>query len=232
VGLIKDNWNARVRLLAGGTLVVAVGLVSGCMNSPTYGTDKTANKQLMEDLSNIASFQGKKRPPIEYSPRPDLVKPSKESVAVLPQPQDPITQTAAADWPESPEQRLARIRADATANQNNPNYDSPVVPDVMESNASSGREKKLGQAWRAFESGNQSLAELNAEKAKYAKRKQELDAANAGNRRYLSDPPPDYEQAYVSAPQGDPGEDEYKKERRKKREATRNRAWWDQINPF
>lgn len=231
---MHDNWNARIRFVAGGALIAAAGLASGCMSSPTYGTDKTANAQLMSDLSNITSFNDKKRAPIDYSPRPDLVKPTKETAtatAALPAPQDPITTTAAAQWPESPEQRLARIRADATANQDNPNYSSPVVADGTGAKTSSS-EKKMGQAWRSFESDNQTVSEQNATKAAYQKRKQEDEAANTGKRKYLSDPPTEYEQAYASAPQGETGEDEFKKERRKKREARKNKSWWEEMNPF
>lgn len=231
---MQENWNARIRFLAGGAVIAAAGLASGCMSSPTYGTDKTANSQLMSDLGSIASINDKKRAPIEYAPRPDLVKPTKETAtatAVLPAPQDPITTTAAAQWPESPEQRLARIRADATANQDNPNYSSPVVADGSGAKTSS-REKKMGQAWRSFESDNQTVSEQNAAKAEFQKRKQEEQATDTGKRKYLSDPPTDYEQAYASAPQGETGEDEYKKERRKKREARKNRSWWEEMNPF
>ena len=48
----------RARLVVGGSLVAAAALLSGCMNSPTYGTDKTANSQLMSDVSGILSVQG------------------------------------------------------------------------------------------------------------------------------------------------------------------------------
>lgn len=231
---MQEKWNLRMRLLAAGALVAAAGMASGCMSSPTYGTDKTASSQLMSDLGSITSLKDKKRAPIDYSPRPDLVKPSKEdatATAALPAPQDPITTTAAEQWPESPEQRLARIRADATKNQDDPNYDSPVVADGTASRSVEG-DKKMGQAWRAFESGNESVSDANARKAAFQKQQQEEKEASAGKRRYLSDPPVEYEQAYASAPTGELGEDEYKKERRRKREARKNRSWWEDMNPF
>ena len=62
---------ARVALLAP---FVASGLaLSGCMSSPTYGTDKTAAEQLAGDLTGAVSFAPKRKDPIDYKPRPELV---------------------------------------------------------------------------------------------------------------------------------------------------------------
>ena len=73
---------ARAALLAP---LVASGLaLSGCMSSPTYGTDKTASEQLVGDLSNAFSIAPQKRPAIDYKPRPALVKPAPGQKEVLP----------------------------------------------------------------------------------------------------------------------------------------------------
>jgi len=49
------------RVLVLMTAVAGLAL-SGCVSSPTYGTDKTASAQLLDDVSNMASFgQGKKK---------------------------------------------------------------------------------------------------------------------------------------------------------------------------
>ena len=54
MGLTAKNWN--LRLAAGAAVVAAAGLASGCMSSPTYGTDKTASAQLVTDLSGMFNF--------------------------------------------------------------------------------------------------------------------------------------------------------------------------------
>ena len=138
---MSKNFDGVARLLLGGSLVAAAALLSGCMTSPTYGTDKTANAQLMSDVSGILSFRDKKKPPIDYTPRPELVKPAKGD-ETLPAPQDTVATASNPNWPESPEQRLARLRAEADANLDNPNYDSPIVPDM----ASSGRHGQVDKA--------------------------------------------------------------------------------------
>ncbi|TIQ00394.1 MAG: hypothetical protein E5X60_05065, partial [Mesorhizobium sp.] len=104
---------ARVALLT--PLVVSGLALSGCMGSPTYGTDKTASAQLAGDLTSAFSVMPKNKEKIDYKPRPELVKPA-PGKKELPPPQDSIA-TASPDWPESPEQRRARLRAEATLNQ-------------------------------------------------------------------------------------------------------------------
>ena len=128
------NFDGMARLLLGGSLVAAAALASGCMSSPTYGTDKTANAQLMSDVGGILSFSAKKKAPIDYAPRPELVKPAKGE-ETLPAPQDSVATASNPNWPESPEQRLARLRAEADANVDNPNYNSPIVPDMADAGA-------------------------------------------------------------------------------------------------
>lgn len=194
---------ARVPLLIG--LAAGSALVlSGCMGSPRYGTDKTANEQLVEDLTGILSLAPKQRPQIEYQPRPELVKP--ETTAVLPPPQDSVTTATA--WPESPERRRERLRQEATDNQDNPAYRSPIVVDRDGSGA------------------NNSVTQ--AQQAEFRRRMAVQNAANP-QRQYLSEPPGEYRQAAATAPVNELGEDEWKKERDAKRAARREpgkRSWW------
>jgi hypothetical protein len=224
---------ACLRLAAGGALVAMAGLASGCISSPTYGTDKTANAQLLEDLEGIASFSDKRRTGIDYSPRPDLVKPAKGDTT-LPVPQQSVASADNPNWPESPEERLARIRAEADENADDPSYVSPVEPDLALK--SKGIEKGLGQAWRDFEAGNDPKEDRAAEKAEYERRLKESKQGDPATRKYLSEPPVEYRQAAADAPQGDPGEDEDDKTRRLKREARKKAGKsgfdWDDLNPF
>ncbi|MEM0900186.1 MAG: hypothetical protein AAGI92_09580 [Pseudomonadota bacterium] len=82
--------------------------VSACLG-PTYGTDKTAGEQLMEDLGSAIALGRPEQTKINYAPRPDLVQPP--TTATLPTPQQSVVEQEGA-WPESPEQRRARIRAE------------------------------------------------------------------------------------------------------------------------
>jgi hypothetical protein len=244
---MQNHRNAVVRLLAGAAMVAAMGLTSGCMSSPTYGTDKSSSEQLATDLTNIFSFTSKKREPIDYTPRPELVKPVKaaeggettgstaETVAapapaVLPPPQETVATAENPNWPESPEQRLARIHAEADANVDDPNYKSPVIADQQ----LSASYQKVGN-YRADDSGIRNASQAAAENEEFKRRLKEQQQGSSTSRKYLSEPPLDYREAYVDAPQGELGEDEAKKERRLKREARKKGergSFLDDINPF
>ncbi|MGN6306886.1 MAG: hypothetical protein ACTHNH_18855 [Mesorhizobium sp.] len=207
-------------------LVVSALALAGCMGSPTYGTDKTAAEQLAGDLSNAFSLAPPQREKIDYKPRPELVKPAPGQKESLPQPQDSITQTASAEWPESPEQRRARLRAEATEHENDPNYQSQIEEDIQTNPAAVRKAMRESgsshpPAWSPEDSGGGSRARRAAINAKLAESRQ----GSPTSRKYLSEPPLTYRQPATDAPQNDIGEDEYKKERRLKREAQGKSSW-------
>jgi hypothetical protein len=209
---------ARAALLA--PLLVSAIALSGCMSSPTYGTDKTAGEQLLGDLSGAVSLTPKRREAIDYKPRPDLVKPAPGQKENLPPPQESI-ETASADWPESPEQRRARLRADATAHQNDPNY-QPTIADDTQPNPQA-------QKWTGFSTHKPqwwSEGPARSDKAEIQRRLVESKQGNPTVRKYLSEPPLAYRQAADTAPQNELGEDEYKKERRLKAQAEGKKSGW------
>lgn len=218
---MTERYNARLALLAP---LVASGLaLSGCMGSPTYGTDKTASEQLVGDLTGAVSFAPKRKDPIDYKPRPTLVKPAPGQKEALPAPQDSI-QSASAEWPESPEQRRARLRADATAHQNDPSYQSEIVDDVQSDPASVKKAmadsgSSHPPAWTPADSDKGRAAEIQ-------RRLADAKQGDPNTRKYLSEPPLAYRVASDTAPQNVLGEDEYKKERRLKKAAEGKKSGW------
>ena len=73
-----------------------------------------------------------------------------------------------------------------------------------------------------------------AQKAEYQKRLKETQQGSSQTRKFLSEPPIDYRQAAADAPIGELGEDEYRKERRLKREARKKSGGFSlsDLNPF
>ena len=205
---------ALVALLA--PLVASSLALSGCMGSPTYGTDKTAGEQLAGDLSGAFSIMPKRGANIDYKPRPELVKPAPGQKEVLPPPQESI-ETASTDWPESPEQRRARLRADATAHQDDKNYKSEIVDDVQTDPVAV--KKALDESGSDHMSTPGAADSDRGRAAEIQRRLQEQKQGDPTTRKYLSEPPLAYRAASDAAPQGELGEDEYKKERRLKKEA-------------
>lgn len=201
----------RMALGAAGILVATVTL-SGCMGSPTYGTDKTAMEQLGDDLTSAIDIGGdraKENAKIRYNPRPSLVVSSHQEGGALPPPQQSLANRENnPNWVESPEEARERLRQEATDNQDNPRYRSPLL-------AGKGQAGQMteSQKWEAF---RQAKANAN-------------DPGIAGARRSISDPPTQYRTADAQTLQ-DLGEPETKKEARRKKEAesasTKGSAWW------
>lgn len=127
----KANRLPRIGTLA--ALGASAVVLAGCMG-PTYGTDKPAMEQLFDDLSGSMALGRKRdRTAIDYKPRPGLVKPADTST--LPEPQQNIAE-ASPDWPESPEERLARIRKEADEGKHVANLSTTNDPDKpLQSNA-------------------------------------------------------------------------------------------------
>lgn len=191
-------------------ILAATLTLSGCMGSPTYGTDKTAMEQLADDLGSAVSIGGNdQRRSVKYNPRPSLVVATKEQQnQTLPSPQQSLaSRENNPNWVESPEETRERLRQEATENENNPRYRSPLL-------AGRGQAGQMteSQKWEAFRQAKQNAETVNM----------------SGGRRSLSDPPTEY-RAVDAANLQDVGEPELQKERRRKKEAeetAKTSSWW------
>lgn len=193
--------------------VTVMGMLLGACTSPTYGTGKSAGEQLVDDLGSATSITGdQSKRNLKYGPRPGLVVPAQARAEDLASPQQNMANRETnPQWVESPEETRERLRDEADANKNNPNYRSPLLA----GNGTAGQMTE-SQKWEAF-------------------RKAKADAQGGSvvnaQRKYLTDPPVEYRS--VSQDQlTDLGEPEQKKEKRRKKEAAvagSGKNWW---NPF
>jgi hypothetical protein len=212
-------------------LVVSGLLVSGCMSSPTYGTGTSQTAQLTSDVSSMFSLKPKTQAR-DYAPRPELVKPTTPTTE-LPPPQESIVASAGNQWPESPEQRRARIRAEATEDRDKPGWEPEVVNDLSVGQSSSSK-VSVGSA-RAADSGVAAAGKQEDLSKKGEEFQQRLAATKQGSptvRRTLTEPPVEYRQPVATAPADELGEDEYKKQRRLKAEAKKaggGSSWRDLV---
>ncbi|EJN03141.1 hypothetical protein [Phyllobacterium sp. YR531] len=216
------NLNGRITVLSA---LFASLAIAGCASSPTYGTDKTSGAQLLDDVSNIASFS-KKKNTIAYNPRPELVRPATGAAegSQLPQPQNNAVAENSANWPESPEQRRKRIRDTATANQNNPNFVPEVendIPAVSKSSHWADYGPNNDKAPRVVPAG----APQAAQSSEFRARKLASTAGSPTTRRYLSEPPLEYRAPAPTAATDDLGKDEVKKERERKAAAKKEKGF-------
>jgi hypothetical protein len=198
--------------------VTVVGLLSaglglwGCVSSPTYGTGVSSNQQLLDDVTSFGSFIPKQPPQINYKPRPALVANASDPTA-LPPPQKDVANRDNPAWPESPEQKRARLRAEATANQDNPRYEPQVSTDGGGGTAAS---PAFLEAQNKFARPNGSL---NQQGADFKRRMAQNGGGTPTERKYLSEPPLAYRQPASTAPVGQLGENEDKKQREREAKA-------------
>ncbi len=196
----------QFRAGAGLVAVLVAGLtLTGCIGGPTYGTDKTAGEQLMDDIGSSVSMESGAPKNLKYQPRPGLVLPPAQERVALVAPQ----KSAVADnpaWVESPEETRQRLREEADANKNTPGYVSPLA--------------------KASANGRQLTAAEQTEAYREARRLQM--GAYSDQRRSLSDPPLAYRQVPEEA-MADLGEPEQQKERERKKAAQiqgSGKQWW------
>ena len=190
-----------------GAAIVALFALGGCVSSPTYGTGKTANAQLMEDVGSAFSLKPKAPSGIKYEPRPEVLKTG--SAAGLPEPQEPVTKQAGV-WPESPEQKRARLRQEATDAQGDPLYIPKIKNDQPTGNELANQIADMNRGGSASD--------------EFKKRKAIAAAGSPTTRKLLSEPPLDYRAPAETAAYGDLGEDEAKKERRMRAEARKKKG--------
>jgi hypothetical protein len=208
--LVKTGMAIRDFGIVFGLLGASSLALAGCTSSPTYGTGRSSGSQLLEDVGNLASIGPKPKEKIDYAPRPELVRPA--AGAALPAPQDSAKTAAAANWPESPEQRRARLKADATAKQNDPLFVPTIKNDGF-----------------GVQEGPLTPAE---QQARFRAARKANTAGSPDSRSFLSEPPLEYRQPADTAAVGDLGEDEKKKEKRLKREAGKksgSKSWRDFV---
>ena len=190
-------------------LVAGCGAMSGCMSSPTYGTDKTALEQLGDDLGDVVSVSAMtpKNKGIKYPPRPGLVVPAEQNRDQLAQPQQSLASKDNPQWLESPEEARKRLVDEAEENKNNTNYRSPLA--AADSNRNHMTDAQQTQAYREA--------------------RKDQEGSYVDQRRYLVDPPQQYRQVADPSELNDVGEPESKKEKRRKKEAEaaqQSSSWW------
>jgi len=216
------------RVSVGALVAVSAIALTGCVGmAPTYGTGKAADQQLLEDVTGMFALTGanKKREPIDYNPRPELVKPA-GGATNLPPPQDDIKTASAGAWPEAPEARLARIRADATGKRDDVGFEPEVDLPVEKNRPAIRRTRGDDQSF----DGSPVAAQKQRED--FNKRLAMSQQGSATDRRYLSEPPIEYRQPSAAAATDDVGEDEWKKERRRKAGHTKKGSGWTSWLPW
>jgi hypothetical protein len=182
---------------------IAVLALSGCMGGTTYGTGVSQEQQTLKDVYTMFNLQNEKKN-IDYSPRPDLIVP--ENKQALVEPLDNGATTSNAQWPETPEERIARIRAQAgEIDARTGEYSREEQLRKKEGiGIETGYVKRKFAPGQTDRDGNPLLnAEATAEaRQEVLKRKADLGVSQGASRKYLTEPPVAYRVPVESAPAG------------------------------
>lgn len=191
-------------------LAVASLALTGCVQSSTYGTGKTQEAQLVEDLTGLLGG-GEKQERIQYVERPNIVKPTNASALPVPK----VGTVDDPSWPESPAARLQRLRLDLESAD--PAVRGAAKRELQESDNSKRADSREAVRQRRIAAGidpdktNLTPQEVN----RLALRQQQARRAGGDTtqRRFLSEPPTEYRQPAASAAAGETGLTERQKRR-------------------
>jgi hypothetical protein len=189
-----------------GTVMVLSALAfsaSSCMG-PTYGTDRPATEQLVDDLGDAASLSPKKSNALAYQPRGALVKPATDQ---LPAPEQNLASKDNPQWVESPEETRTRLKLEADENSGNGNYRSPLAQSVTDGKVLSPEQQRM----------------------QFREARKIQDGRYSDRRRFMSDPPLEYRKADPAA-LTDLGTPESTKEKERKKQAEiagSGTRWWE-----
>ncbi|MEO0637638.1 MAG: hypothetical protein AAFY73_13430 [Pseudomonadota bacterium] len=192
--------------------VAAILALAGCVESSTYGTGKTQEAQLVEDLTGLVG--GREPPPtIQYVERPNIVRPTNASI--LPAPQQASLDDPS--WPESPQARLERLRADLESSD--PAVRGAAKRELQQSDNAKRSDAREASRQRRIAAGidPDKLTLTPREVNRLALRQQDQrrggGVSTTPERRFLSEPPTDYRQPASTAVAGELGLTERQKQR-------------------
>ena len=207
-----------ILVMAGGLL--ACSLLAGCVGGTTYGTGEAQEKATVDDLVNILALRKKRTATMDYDPRPDLVVPEDKQLV------EPAQKTAADDqqWPETPEDRIARIRDEAESVRGNVVEELRFAKSQKAYQSVSDAPKGQGIPNVSCDPSGISMRKCTPAEISKAVRSERKEIASVGKtghqRRYLTEPPLEYRTYSNDAPIGDQG---YTEEELARAEAERKR---------
>lgn len=192
-------------------LVASALVLGGCTGGTTYGTGTSHEAATMKGLGNIFSLKNDQQA-IDYRNRPELVLPANKNI--LPAPVEENELVTDQNWPETPEQRIANVRAEAPEPDEYGNLpveyltdtDKPGIANSARIERTSRRNTKSGadQIIKAFKDDANGVGE-----GKVARERREQLAYSTGvKRKFLTEPPVEYRVPSANAEAGDLGIDE------------------------
>ncbi|MEM7214997.1 MAG: hypothetical protein AAF423_05580 [Pseudomonadota bacterium] len=185
-------------------------LLAGCSTSgTTYGTGTSHEEDTLKGVVNMLAITPDEQDNIDYSARPDLVMPANPQA--LPAPSG-TTAVADQNWPVSPEQRIAAVRAAAPDGDWRGSEDIPLEYQLSEKDGINNSARVYRQSRAHARSGaDQLIDEIRDDAngtgvaAEVRKRREQLTYSTGVQRKFLTEPPSEYRVPSASAEAGDTG---------------------------
>ena len=219
----------KKKLRSGLVFLASAVALSGCTGTSTYGTGKSQERQLFDDITGIVALGGpKKKQRIDYSARSGLVKPPASSA--LPAPVESISGKDP-NFPENAEGKRARLLAAvADAEANGTELPAEVVEARRQSLISQRRDKAVkSKVPVVYDNDGEpiySIEQGKIDREAFLKRQAELrGASGAAPRKYLTEPKKIYRTPAQTAPVGVVGEEAKDPASQKKYSS----SLWDKI---
>ncbi len=192
------------KLACGAVFLASTVILSGCTGTSTYGTGKSQERQLFDDITGIVALGGgNKKERIDYSSRSGLVKPPSRSE--LPAPAESI-QGGDGYFPEDSETKRQRLLAAVDEAEANGTELPPEVAEARRQSAAA-QSSKVGGKHEDRDLRYDPTKE-RIERSEFLKRKAELSGATgAAPRKYLTEPKRIYRTPADTAPAGVIGEE-------------------------
>lgn len=214
-------------------LVASVLVLAGCTGGTTYGTGTSHEEATVKSLGNIFSLKNEQQA-IEYKNRPELVLPANKNI--LPAPVQENQLATDQNWPESPEQRIAKVRANAPTGDWRGSEDLPLeyLSDTNKPGiANSARTQRSRRGIGRNSGGADVLEAIKADargegEGNLARERREQLAYSTGvKRKFLTEPPVEYRTPSVNAEAGDLGisDAELTEQQKKAKKEQRNKDW-------
>ncbi|MEP0519913.1 MAG: hypothetical protein ABJO09_08350 [Hyphomicrobiales bacterium] len=169
-------------------MLASMLVLAGC-NTPTYGTGRSVELAMIEELTgNLAGGGKKKQEPIEYKARSELVLPPS---AQLPSPEEKVALSQSAAWPNDPDQNRAA--------QNT----SGEIPEEFRKGRLAPGSTQRNRDVSPIDVTEMNTAQRLEAQRKFREQRAAMGTGSATERRYLTDPPIEYRVPSANAPQPD-----------------------------
>lgn len=169
-------------------LLASLLALAGC-NTPTYGTGKSPEMSMIQELTGNLGAGPKKKDPIEYQARSELVLPPSSQ---LPAPEEKLALSQSAAWPNDPDR-----------NKPTANTSGEIPEEFRRGRLARGSSRDADPNVSPIDVTEMNTAQRLEAQRKFREQRASMNSLDPTERKYLTDPPVEYRVPSANAPQPD-----------------------------